>query len=54
MGIEDPDVDRLEQLLATAPDDGDDFDLDECPMDADPLDVADQHRAVPLDDESES
>lgn len=55
MSIEQPDDDRFEQLLSVTPDadEVDDLDLAELPLDADPLDVADQHRPVPFDDESE-
>jgi hypothetical protein len=44
MSIEDPDADRLEQLLPvyTEADDIEYVDSDELPLDADPLDVADQ------------
>lgn len=54
MSIEDPDADRFEQLLSATPDEDDDpEDLDsaEVPLDADPFDVADQHRAVHFDDD---
>ena len=56
MSIEDPDADRFEQLLSARPDDDEDgegLDPTELPLDADPLDVADQHRAVHYDDDPE-
>lgn len=56
MSIEDPDADRVEQLLPATPDDdegAEDLDPEELPLDADPLDVADQHRAVYFDDDPE-
>lgn len=54
MGIEDPDADRLEQLLPIEDDEqAEDMDLGDPPLDADPSDVADQRRSVPLDDDPE-
>jgi hypothetical protein len=54
MSIEDPEVDRFEQLLDAGYDDPEDVEYpEELPLDADPLDVADQHRSVPLDDDLE-
>ncbi len=56
MSIEDPDADRFEQLRSVIPDDDEDAEglaSGELPLDADPLDVADQHRAVYLDDDLE-
>ena len=53
MSIEDPDADRFEQLLPVEYDEAEDLDLGELPLDADPLDVADQHRPVPLDNDPE-
>lgn len=62
MSIEDPDADRLEQRLSVGYDDVDEDveDVEEAagraaadlPLDADPLDVADQHRPVPIDDDT--
>lgn len=52
MSIEDPDADRFEQLLSATPDEEDeDLDPAEVPLDADPRDVVDQHRAVHFDDD---
>jgi hypothetical protein len=54
MSIEDPGAERFEQLLRADYDEDDAveyLDPDELPLDADPLDVADQHRPVPLDDD---
>lgn len=54
MSIEDPDTDRYEQQLSARYDEADEEDYlgpGDLPLDADPLDVADQHRSVPLDDE---
>ncbi|HEY2764766.1 MAG TPA: hypothetical protein VGJ13_12265 [Pseudonocardiaceae bacterium] len=54
MSIEDPDTDRYEQQLPASYDEADDEDYPgpaDVPLDADPRDVADQHRSVPLDDE---
>lgn len=53
MSIEDPDADRFEQLRSVTPEDDEDEGLasGEMPLDADPLDVADQHRAVYLDED---
>jgi hypothetical protein len=56
MSIEDPDADRLEQMTPATyedPDDegADDLAASELPLDADALDVADQHRPVPIDDD---
>lgn len=56
MSIEDPDADRVEQLRPADYDEADDEDypdLGEMPLDADPLDVADQHRPVRLDDDQD-
>lgn len=53
MSIEDPDADRFEQLRSAVPDEDDDIDPAELPLDADPLDVADQHRTVHFDDDPE-
>lgn len=59
MSIEDPEADRFEQLRSVAPGDYeapdgyDDIDPAELPLDADPLDVADQHRTVHFDDDPE-
>lgn len=58
MTIEEPDADRYEQLRSARPDDDvedtDDLDPREVPLDADPFDVADQHRTVPYDDDQEA
>lgn len=56
MSIEWPDADRLDQLRSVTPDDaedGDYLDRAEFPLDADPVDFAEQHRSVPMDDEAE-
>ncbi|MGH3931942.1 MAG: hypothetical protein ACRDTF_18430 [Pseudonocardiaceae bacterium] len=56
MSIEQPDVDRLDQLRSVTSDDaedGDYLDRAEVPLDVDPGDFAEQHRAVPSDDEAE-
>ncbi|MGH3793778.1 MAG: hypothetical protein ACRDSP_02705 [Pseudonocardiaceae bacterium] len=56
MSIEDPDADRVEQLRPADYDEADDEDYPdpgEMPLDADPLDVADQHRPVRLDDDQD-
>ncbi|MGQ0774405.1 MAG: hypothetical protein ACT4NY_08310 [Pseudonocardiales bacterium] len=56
MSIEEPDADRLDQLRSVTLDDAEDRDyLDptEFPLDVNPVDFAEQHRAVPLDDEAE-
>lgn len=53
MSIEEPDADRFEQLRSATPDEDDDIDPAELPLDADPLDVADQHRTVHFDDDPE-
>jgi hypothetical protein len=55
MGIEDPDADRFEQLTPVSydeEDEADDAEQEELPLDANPLDVADQHRSVPVDDDA--
>lgn len=56
MSIENSDPDRLEQLRPAVYEDTDeeeaeDLPADGIPLDADPSDVADQHRPVPIDDE---
>ncbi|MGH3942460.1 MAG: hypothetical protein ACRDTG_28325 [Pseudonocardiaceae bacterium] len=56
MSIEDPDVDGLDQLRSVTSDDvedGDYLDRAEIPLDVDPADFAEQHRAVPSDEEAE-
>lgn len=64
MSIEDPEADRFEQLRSVTPgyetpgyETPDEYDEDigpaELPLDADPLDVADQHRTVHFDDDPE-
>lgn len=57
MSIEDPDADRFEQLLSATPDDDEDDEERppaELPLDADPLDVADQRRRVHFDDDPDA
>jgi hypothetical protein len=51
MSIEDPDADRREQLQSVGDDDAEDFELGDPPLDANPADVAEQHRLVPFDDD---
>lgn len=58
MGIEDPDADVADQQRPTAPGEDDDTaEVDELglatPLEADPADVAEQHRDVPIDDQDE-
>lgn len=53
MGIEDPDADRFDQERPVFPEDDEDPEVtpEEIPLDADPQDVLDQYRTVPVDDE---
>lgn len=56
MSIENPDADRREQLRSAnyeevEDDEVEELDGAELPLDADPSDVADQHRVVPFDDD---
>jgi hypothetical protein len=58
MGIEDPDPDVAEQQRPTAPSEEDDTaEVDEAglavPLEANPADVAEQHRDVPIEDQDE-
>lgn len=56
MSIEEPDADKLDQLRSVTSDDAEDSDyLDraEFPLDVNPVDFAEQHRSVPMDDEAE-
>ncbi|MGH4012852.1 MAG: hypothetical protein ACRDSL_02715 [Pseudonocardiaceae bacterium] len=54
MSSEEPNADRIEQLRPATTDEieyADDLDPGELPLDADPRDVADQHRPVPFDED---
>jgi hypothetical protein len=50
-GIENPDPDVAEQRRAIDPDEDDNADSSQPPLEADPADFADQHRAIPLSDD---
>ena len=51
MGIENPDADVVEQLQSADGDDEAVEEIKELPSEADPADVAEQHIAVPDDDD---
>lgn len=56
MSIEEPDADKLDQLRSVTLDDAEDRDyLDppEFPLEVNPVDFAEQHRSVPLGDDTE-
>jgi hypothetical protein len=50
-GIENTDPDVAEQRLAIDPDEDDDADSSQPPLEADPADFADQHHTIPLSDD---
>ncbi|MFZ0120347.1 MAG: hypothetical protein WAL99_13055 [Pseudonocardiaceae bacterium] len=52
MDIEDPEPDVAEQLRPLIDlDEDNDVDATQAPLEADPADFADQHRAIPLPDD---